>query len=364
MNTFLGKLDDLIIINKIDLENAKLILDNNCKRKKYIIGKNNDAINLINIVDFTGIIDDFSPIGQKWQNLNLVKMSSLGKDDLVVNCSTSISPISVNNNLKLQGILSVVDYYIFNFIDNNIPKSSFIISMEDTFNKNIEKFEKVFNLLNDELSKETFKNVLKYRLTGNPLFMNNFKIRLAEQYIENFMNYKNEIYVDAGGYDGDSIIEFCLKFPDYKKVYFFEPSLINLEKAKKRLKNISNINFIDYGLSDKNQILNFNSFDGSASSISDSGDTQIKVTTLDECIVERVSTIKMDIEGWELNALKGCQNHIEISQPKLAIAVYHKSEDFFEIPYYILGLKKDYDLYLRHYTEGWSETVMYFVPKN
>jgi hypothetical protein len=87
------------------------------------------------------------------------------------------------------------------------------------------------------------------------------------------------------------------------------------------------------------------------------------VTTLDIKIKEEVSFIKMDIEGWELKALSGCKDHIINDKPKLAIAVYHNSNDFHQIPNYILSLNPDYDLYLRHYTEGWSETVMYFVPK-
>ena len=48
----------------------------------------------------------------------------------------------------------------------------------------------------------------------------------------------------------------------------------------------------------------------------------------------------------------------------LAIAVYHDIVDFWRIPEYVLSLRPNYQIYLRHYTEGWSETVMYFVPNN
>jgi hypothetical protein len=73
--------------------------------------------------------------------------------------------------------------------------------------------------------------------------------------------------------------------------------------------------------------------------------------------------IKMDLEGWELKALQGAVRHIREDHPKLAIAVYHHPSDFWRIPEFILSIRDDYDLYLRHYTEGWSETVMYFVPR-
>ncbi len=118
-------------------------------------------------------------------------------------------------------------------------------------------------------------------------------------------------------------------------------------------------------MSDESGILSFDHDAGSASKVKSTSDSSstIKVTTLDEIIKEPVSFIKMDLEGWELNALKGSKNHIIKNKPKLAIAVYHSASDFRMIKDYILSLEVNYDIYLRHYTEGWSETVMYFVPK-
>ena len=63
----------------------------------------------------------------------------------------------------------------------------------------------------------------------------------------------------------------------------------------------------------------------------------------------------MDIEGSEFAALKGCAETIR----KLTICVYHKPEDIFEIPEYILSLNPDYKMWLRHYTNLVNETVLY-----
>ena len=70
----------------------------------------------------------------------------------------------------------------------------------------------------------------------------------------------------------------------------------------------------------------------------------------------------MDLEGWELKALQGSERHIANDQPILAISVYHSIDDFWRIPQYIMSVNNKYKIYLRHYTEGWSETVMYFLP--
>ena len=134
--------------------------------------------------------------------------------------------------------------------------------------------------------------------------------------------------------------------------------------AKKRLEHYKNIYFSNFGLSNKKEDLFFDENAGSSSSISITGSIKISTSTLDEEIKEKISVIKMDIEGWELNALKGSENHIINDKPKMAITVYHNAKDFIDIPNFVLSLNSNYSLYLRHYTSGWSETVMYFVPNN
>ena len=71
----------------------------------------------------------------------------------------------------------------------------------------------------------------------------------------------------------------------------------------------------------------------------------------------------MDIEGGELKALQGAKKLIAQFKPRLAISVYHRFSDFWVIPKEILSLSVDYKIYLRHYTEGVDETVMFFVPR-
>lgn len=84
---------------------------------------------------------------------------------------------------------------------------------------------------------------------------------------------------------------------------------------------------------------------------------------MDDVLKEDVSFIKMDVEGGESAGIAGACNHILSSCPKLAICVYHKSDDLWRIPQQVLSMRSDYDLYLRHYTEGVVETVMFFVPE-
>ncbi len=99
----------------------------------------------------------------------------------------------------------------------------------------------------------------------------------------------------------------------------------------------------------------------SCSKISQDGDLEVNVIKLDDFFKthEPPTFIKMDIEGSELVALKGCTEIISKYKPKLAICVYHKPEDIFEIPEFILSLNSDYKMWLRHYTNLVNETVLY-----
>jgi hypothetical protein len=98
------------------------------------------------------------------------------------------------------------------------------------------------------------------------------------------------------------------------------------------------------------------------SNIKDEGTHIIDVSTLDDEILERVTFIKMDIEGSELYALRGAEKIIRKYKPKLAICVYHKKEDIVEIPKFIMSLGLDYKLYIRHHQKcSGTETVLYAI---
>ena len=74
----------------------------------------------------------------------------------------------------------------------------------------------------------------------------------------------------------------------------------------------------------------------------------------------------MDIEGDELKALKGAQEHIRKDSPKLLISIYHKNDHYFQIPKYINTLNKNYKFHLRYYGGELypTEVVLFAIPKN
>jgi hypothetical protein len=74
--------------------------------------------------------------------------------------------------------------------------------------------------------------------------------------------------------------------------------------------------------------------------------------------------MKFDIEGAEIEALRGARKILTADSPVLAVCAYHKSEHLYEIPLLIHAIQPDYRLFLRRYAEGAFELVWYAVPPN
>jgi FkbM family methyltransferase len=103
----------------------------------------------------------------------------------------------------------------------------------------------------------------------------------------------------------------------------------------------------------------------STAKIDVNGDDIIQCVAIDDVLQGFNPTfIKMDIEGAELEALKGARRTIAENHPQLAICVYHSLSDLWEIPLFIRSLYKGYRFYLRSYKFMGLETVLYAFPEN
>ena len=173
-----------------------------------------------------------------------------------------------------------------------------------------------------------------------------------------------EVFVDLGCFDAMTDIELKKRIGEkLKTVIAFEPDVKRIKVCKDNLE-AAHINYklVEKGGWSKETTLHFMNRNGLLT-MSDAGE-EVEVTSVDHVLAgEKVSFIKMDIEGAEYEALKGCQSTIQKWRPKLAISVYHKLTDIFEIPNLILSYCPEYKFYLRHYSPSLVETVLYGIPK-
>lgn len=182
---------------------------------------------------------------------------------------------------------------------------------------------------------------------------------------DQFQYSEEEIFVDGGCLNFNSSLEFLHRCPNAKKIYAFEPNKNVLDRIKRNieLSGFGNVCLIEAGLWSENTTLNFSvpkNFQGQAT-IEGSGTESIKAVSFDSVAEsdENITLIKLDIEGAELEALKGMSETIRRCKPKLAICIYHKAHDYIDIPEYILSLVPEYEIYMRHYSDTYLESIMF-----
>ena len=150
----------------------------------------------------------------------------------------------------------------------------------------------------------------------------------------------------------------------YTRIYAFEPDPTTFARLKQNFASEPRVELINAGLYHRKQTLRFRDDASRAAIFAGDGGTEIEVTTIDDVVgEERVTFIKMNIEGAEIDALKGAARTIRQWRPKLAISAYHRPSDLWCIPRLVRWLREDYGLYLRQHDGGVIETVLYGLPR-
>ena len=224
---------------------------------------------------------------------------------------------------------------------------------------------RLYKELADNTSRFALAQFITQKITGT--YSKQFSYE--KQYFDStvYTPSKNEVMVDCGAYTGDSIVEFddFLKkhgIDSFEKIYALEPDKDNYNKLCESTETLKNVVPYMLGAYDRKDVLHFCDGEGEHSSIDESGSISIEVDTIDNIVKDnRVTFIKMDIEGSELKALQGARNTILRNKPRLAVCIYHRETDIIDIPGYISSLVPEYKFYIRNYDPTGVETVLYAV---
>lgn len=234
--------------------------------------------------------------------------------------------------------------------------------------QNIHHYDWLYNRFEDACSKAVLANLIGFRILPVPSFLKAAYDGCNHQYFDKSIVScnKDEVFVDCGGFTGDTAEDYIRQHGAYQKIYVYEPSSDNIEVCRSNLNDYPNIILRNCGVGEKTAAMPI-AGSKSSSRIMDiaAGDQEehVPIVSLDEDIRENVTFIKMDVEGFEIPAILGAKNHIAEDNPKLAICLHHVPSDLWEIPRLIDAIRPDYRFYLRHYheTQNW-ETVLYAIP--
>ena len=244
----------------------------------------------------------------------------------------------------------------------DVPVYGDNIFNRDFYESHITEINQVRNMLSDEKSESVYENIISFKLTGDMNFLLCCETSREEAY-ENILNLgNNEIYMDLGAFNGDTVMEFLRNVLSYRKIYAAEPDIKNFTKLKNNTRHLENVEWLNVCISDYCGEITFSKH-GGRNGNADKNGNPVKCMTVDSILGDNsVTYIKFDVEGLEKEAINGAKNTIRRCKPKMLVSCYHRSEDIFAIPLQIMSIRDDYKVFIRHnpYVPAW-DTQFYFI---
>ena len=244
--------------------------------------------------------------------------------------------------------------------------------------RNLNHIRDIYSYMYDELSRKTYLILLEAAIKGDACGLKN--VWEPDEYFSmaEFSTFnRDEVFVDCGAFVGDTLEKYLLHYNGiFKKYYAFEPGRRQFEALKHRVKRLEKEWALDSGSivcepAGVGEKETFGHIDSTSYALTDTRLISDKEKTRDSINIysidqyfkdgkdEIVSFIKSDIEGYEMRMLRGAQHTIMKNKPKLAVAIYHKPQDHFEIPQYIKSLVPEYKMAIRQHAVSLMNTVLY-----
>ena len=296
----------------------------------------------------------------------------------IKNCSLPVVIASkfvkeIDRQLEAMGIQVRIPHYVLSAIFPQEFPNEFHQGAIEQIEQEWDSVEAAYELMQDEYSRNLFSNLIHFRHTLQPS-------DLPEPQIDQYFPAgfwspdENEVFVDIGAYNGDTLMDYLFRCRgDFKQYIAIEPDTRNFERLVdsvplKYRDKIITLNIAVGTRNSKHVFSNSGSVDASFSNVAaqDASCMErpiIETYALDDLLAGKdISTIKMDVEGWEPFALAGAEQIIHNQQPRLAVCVYHRPEHYWSLPLQIIRYNSQYEFFLRHHESEIYETVLYCVP--
>ena len=338
----------------------------NREGSRYLYGRTKEAESIARLIKVDGFIDDYTS-DASFMGLPCIRLADLPADARVISTIVQARPISALRKLE-QKNCSHLDFFAFHRLSGlpfrEIPywagaKAHFIANRPD--------YTALHAALADAESRETMEHVLRFRLNHDLREMAGFVLNQKTMYIEPFLRLPGNgaVFFDLGAYDGYNSRQFLETYPDGSTAVLFEPIPQQAAALTANAANDARLSVFSLAVSDFDGPVSF-SIDDTASTISKDGSgiacEAIRLDTFCARYQRVPDYIKMDIEGSELKALAGATQTIARHRPNLAISVYHDASHLTQAYKIVSEICPNYKFFLRHYTEGYTETVLFAVP--
>lgn len=227
----------------------------------------------------------------------------------------------------------------------NIPVAGENILDDCFIEAHRQEIEQAYSLLADERSRKVFKGVLDFYYTGELNALDMIESDKDEVFT-NILRLREERYLDLGAYRGDTVDEFLHYTDGYRSITAVEPNPKNYKKLCEHIADLGNATAIHAGIADRVGTMTISKKAGRMPVLGDTNGVEIPVTTVD-AIDCSPTYIKIDIEGMEQQMLSGTKRTLRTLKPKLNLAAYHRTEDFFMLINCLHELNPEYQIHLR-----------------
>jgi FkbM family methyltransferase len=239
-----------------------------------------------------------------------------------------------------------------------------------------ESYHDLYELLADEKSKRVLKDLLTFKATADMACFQSYAHEGEEQYFPPDLNTSidHRHIIEAGAFTGDTLKRWAAHMlrADAKECSYrgFEPSRPTFELLRQTVDTLpeqlrSCVTIENAGVGKRADRLPLYGGDTAASFQSSARQATpqnfVDIVPLDRYIASKISCIVADIEGCESDLLCGADAIIHAAKPTLALCVYHKKKDIYNIPFQVADFSKRYRLYLRQHSDSYTETVCYAI---
>jgi FkbM family methyltransferase len=233
------------------------------------------------------------------------------------------------------------------------------------------RIHEALSVWDDDPSREEFVAQIRFRAT----FAGPMPPHLPAQatyFPEELVSLKpDEVFVDCGAFDGDSVSWFLRRSGGwFREVVAIEPDPASSERLRRFVSGLADtaaakIKVVEAALGATNGTVHFQATGTWASrAVDGQGTIEVSRKTLDDILRDCApSYIKMDLEGAEVEAIAGAREIIQRHAPVMAICLYHRQSDLWEIPLQIRHMTDQYSFFLRRYSDDCWEQVLYVIPR-